>query len=128
MFEAPSLSIEWDAEARSVMLQWKRSVRGEPFRSGMDEGLRLLEWMRAERMLTDLRDIGTIAPATLRWVQRDWIPRAVVAGLRKLASIHPRKAIARRGVQRVMGADQGGQLEMESFDTPEQARAWLRSL
>ena len=128
IFEALFLRIEWDEETRCVEMHWRHSVRVEDFRKGMDEGLGVLEWIQGGRLLADLRDVEAITTAALGWFARDWLPRALVAGLRDVAFIPPHKAIPRRAVDHALWHVQDRELRLESFDTPEQARAWLKSL
>jgi hypothetical protein len=59
------------------------------------------------------------------WVRRDWIPRVLAAGLRRIALVIPKSGLAMMNVQETLSRVPGTKLDVAYFATIEEARAWL---
>jgi hypothetical protein len=123
--DEPFLRVRWDETLSCVVMEWKRFVEGEDFRRGLNTGLKLVQEKHATRWLADLRQIGVIAPEDQEWSNVDWFPRAVVAGLTRMAIVIPENIIAKWSVDRIMNRVHNTNLTVHHFDNVEQARVWL---
>lgn len=125
------LRIAWDEELAAVHMEWLEPTGGEPFRAGLEAGLAVLAARRATRLLADLRWLGVIAKRDEAWVNDDWLPRAIDAGLRYQAIVTPESSKAQVSIRELMlGAApqsfiQNEQLRTQSFESVEDARRWL---
>lgn len=126
-FDEPWLTIYWDELCQAVRLEWKSYVEGEQARQGLEEGLRLFQRKHTSRWLADVRLLGPVRQIDQQWINQDWFPRAIAAGLRSLATVTPRSAIARMSVRQIMSKVNEVDVVNNYFDDLEQARAWLRT-
>jgi hypothetical protein len=60
-----------------------------------------------------------------RWLDADWIPRAVTAGRRWTAVVMPSSALARTIVENVDKRPADSRVEARYFDTADEARTCL---
>ena len=122
----PFLTIHWDEGNDCVWMEWKQFVKGKEFREGLDEGLGLLKEKGATRWLADTRKLSVLDMEDQDWTIVHWFPRAIRAGLERMAIVRPTKAVAMMSVNDVMRkADLRG-LAVAYFDSLEDARAWIR--
>lgn len=125
--DEPYLTIRWNTQIQSVVMEWKKFVKGDDFRAGLDKGLELVREKRAKRWLADLRQIGVVAQEDQDWSNQDWFPRAVRAGLTHMAIVYPENIVARWSVERIITRVEGTDLVIHYFDNVEKARFWLIS-
>jgi hypothetical protein len=62
-----------------------------------------------------------------RWVNEDWFPRAIAAGIKKMAVLIPKSTLGKMSVESVMGKAPGTDLTTAYFDNQEAAKKWLIS-
>ena len=126
-FQAPFVKISWDEAIKAVCLEWQGQTYGENLKKGLNTGLKLLAEKKAEKWLADTEKLGVFGKADEEWINTDWYPRILNSGLKHMAIIIPKNALARIAVNSQMSKVPGTMLEMAYFDNQETARAWLRS-
>lgn len=126
-YDEPWLTVHWDESCHAVWLEWKGYVEGEPARQGLDCGLELLRRKRANRWLADVRRLGPVRQVDQQWINQDWFPRVIRAGLRFIATVTPQTAIARMSVRQIMSKVNEIDISTANCDDLEQARLWLRA-
>lgn len=127
-FDARWVTIRWDADIQAVHAEWKGYSEGKEIRAGLDAGCELLRKKRARRWLADLRKLGPIRQEDQRWMYEVWFPRAIALGLRWMALVEPRSAVARMSVSGVMSRVDSKDIIQSYFDQVELARGWLAGL
>ena len=125
-FDEPFLTIVWEPEDRIICAQWKDEVSGEVMRRGLDAGLALIIQKQARRWLVDSRRLGAIDPADVKWVNDNWMPRAVAAGLQSMAFVLARKIVMQLTMKSFIARIDERELSNAYFDNVDEARAWLR--
>lgn len=126
-FDKPWMAIRFDRSLQAIHMEWKRYAEGEEFRSGFNVGLELLKQMRVSRWLGDCRLLGPMTQADQQWINQDWHPRAAAAGMRWVALVLPKAAVARLGLTYIIKRVEQSELVINNFTDLESARAWLRS-
>lgn len=125
-FDEPFLTITWEPEDRIICAQWKDQVGGEVMRRGLDAGLALIVEKRARRWLVDSRRLDAIDPVDVKWVNDNWIPRAVAAGLQSMAFVLARKIVMQLTMKSFIARIDERELANAYFDDLDAARTWLR--
>ncbi len=126
-YDQPHLTLRWDADGNIVLAAWKGDVHGEPMRDGLEEGLRLIVEKRAHKWLVDGREFNSIDPADVKWVNDNWIPRAVDAGIGWMAFVMAKKVVMAMTMKSFIARINQRELSTAYFDDLEGARAWLRA-
>lgn len=121
------LTLRWDETIQAVWAEYKGYAEGEEYRAGYEAGLSLLRQKRACRWLSDARLMAPISQADQRWLNSEWIPRMIAAGLRWSAVVSPRAAVARLSVKQIVSKINNMTLVTDHFDEVEAARHWLRT-
>lgn len=117
------VAVHWHPRTRCVETAFKRAVQGDRFVGALEDALQLLATMRAPHWLGDLRRCGAIEPDLLGWIRQYWAPRAIEAGVRRLAWLEPGGSLTR-----VEAAPQGRPSLVPSlrFGNRAMALRWLR--
>jgi hypothetical protein len=126
-FNEPFLTLSWDEDANIVCAEWKDEVGGEPMRHGLDVGLDLVLQKRSRKWLVDSRRLGSIEPVDVKWVNDNWMPRAVTAGLSFMAFVMAKKVVMQLTMKSFMARISERDLTTAYFDDVDEARAWLRA-
>jgi hypothetical protein len=59
------------------------------------------------------------------WVTREWFPRVIAAGLKRMALVMAKSGVAQMNVEAITGKIPGDKLVIQYFGTVEAAKAWL---
>jgi hypothetical protein len=121
------VTIRWDETIQAGWAEYKGYAEGEEFRAAYEANLQLLRQKRACRWLSDARLLAPISQADQRWLNNDWLPRMIAAGLRWSAVVSPRAAVSRLTVKQIVSKINNVSLVTDHFDDLEAARSWLRS-
>jgi hypothetical protein len=125
-FDESFLKISFDEAANCVVMEWKSFATSDEFRKGLNEGLKLIEQMDATNWLADLREMGAIDPDDEEWSNTDWFPRALSAGINRMAIVPSSDIFNSLSVENIMNAVEGTNLITHYFKEVQPAREWLR--
>ena len=121
------ITVRFDESIQAVVLEWKGYAEGEEYRSGFHAGVELMQQKKACRWLGDCRLLGPITQADQLWMNQVWHPHAAAAGMRWVALVSPKAAVARLSLKYIVTKVNNTELVFNHFDDIESARAWLRS-
>jgi hypothetical protein len=124
--ENPICCITFDECLRSVLVVWKQYATHTQIQFVHENILRLTQEHGASRILGDDTALPTIASEDRAWIVENWMPRAVAAGLRFVASKKPDAYFGRLSVAGIQSGAPAG-LMMRSFDDLQSARDWLQT-
>ena len=125
-FHRPGVAIvKWDAACKAAHIEWQGWADPAEFAAANDALILALKQHGGSRVLGDCRDMRVIKQSDQEWVSRDWIPRILAAGLRRIALVIPKSGLALMNVQEIMSRIPGTKLDVAYFATIAEARAWL---
>ncbi len=124
-FDEDFLEIHWDEHVKCVTMVWKKFAKGDNFRKGLNAGLDLIKQKQASKWLADMTNMQVLALDDQEWANVDWFPRGIAGGIRKMALITPKSALAKMGVKNIMNKVGDVELETAYFDNFDEAKAWL---
>ena len=119
-------SVAYDREVECVVMVWKGYATSPLFRETNERVLACLKENGATRLLGDVADFVLIGAEDQAWLNDDWIPRAIAAGLRRVALVQPTYYFNRVAVENVGRRTDPQRLALGYFGDVEGARAWLR--
>ena len=118
-------AVTWDRTLKSVYVEWKGGSNPTYFTECLETGLRVLQDHRGSRWLADCRNLRPILQAEQVWLDREWFPRALSAGLTRMAVVIAKSAIAKQNVEDILGRVSNHRLDVAYFATIDQAAQWL---
>ncbi|WP_437318963.1 hypothetical protein [Sorangium sp. So ce385] len=119
------VTISWEADIQAVLLEWKGFADSKELRSSLDAAIDLAHRKKATRCLGDCRRAGPTSQDDQRWANESWLPRVAAHGVRRIAYVLPRSAVARMSLTRALARFDGHELVQAQFDDIDEARAWL---
>jgi len=121
--------IDYDVDVPCISMIWKGYATSVQFRAANERVLDAIKQSNASKLLGDAKDFVLIGADDQMWLASNWIPRALQAGVRKIALVMPRFYFNRVAVdtvtQRLSGEFARNLVRIEYFDSHEAARNWL---
>jgi hypothetical protein len=125
-FSTPGVaSVRWDQAARLVFVEWEGWADSKEFMELLDAEVQALRDHRGSRVLADCRKQKVINPADQERAARDWLPRALAAGLKRFAVVLPQSGLAEMNIRDQMSKIPAKLLQVAFFATVEEAKVWL---
>jgi hypothetical protein len=119
------LTVDYDTEVPCVVMIWKGYANSAAFKEGNARVLSEISAHRASKLLGDVTDFVLIGAEDQAWLNQVWIPRAMHAGLRKIALVQPTFYFNRVAVESVAQKVDRDRVEVGFFSTRDEAREWL---
>ena len=124
-FESDLAVVSFDENVQAVHVSWKAFGTGPRFRQVLEAALRCVLANGATSWIGDVRALQVIDPVDRVWLNKDWQPRWLRAGVRRRAVVIGPEALARVGAAGFLDEVPGARLESRYVATPDDARAWL---
>jgi len=125
-FNRPGVAVvTWDPTSKAVYVEWQGWADSTEFAALNEAGLRVLIEHHGSRWLNDSRNMKVIKQSDQDWIDQRFFPRALAAGLRRVAIVIPKSGLAMMNVEDVAARIPDAQLTVEYFATVEEAREWL---
>jgi len=124
-FSVPGVAtVRWDAGHRTVFVEWEGWANSTEFSALLEAEVRALEEHGGSCLLADCRRQRVLNLEDQERANREWVPKAIAAGLKKFAIVLP--------VSEVAAAHLRGRLETAPktlqvgyFGSVDEAREWI---
>jgi hypothetical protein len=121
------LSIVWDRRRRCVRAQFRGFATSSEFRSGTMKILDVIRAKRVDLLISDNRSLEGVTPADRLWIRDSWIPKAVAAGLKRIAVVVARQGLGKLASEEIISQSVGRVFATRTFDSIEAAKEWIAS-
>jgi hypothetical protein len=105
-------------------MEWQGWARPAEFKAANDALVDAIKDHHGSRILGDSRQIKVIQQSDQDWVNGDWFPRILAAGLTRMALVLPISSLAKMNIDDMVSRV-AGRLDVAYFATLDEARAWL---
>lgn len=122
-------SVKWVERAGFVLVEWEGWANSAEFTALLEAEVRALKDHRGARLLADCRLQRVLSTDDQQRANRDWVPQAVDAGLKRFAVVLPLSDMAAGHIQERLDEVSGSAaFEVEYFTTVEDAEQWLKGM
>lgn len=121
----PICAVSRDDDVPCICIQWKGYATSAQIRLIHERLIGLIERDRISKILGDDTALVSVSSEDQDWIIWEWMPRAIAAGLRVVASKSPNGHYGRMSVNRIQAVI-APKLRVRSFDNLADAREWLR--
>ena len=124
-FDLPGVAVvKWDAPSQAAHMEWQGWARPAEFQAANDALVEAIKDHHGSRVLGDSRLMKVIQKSDQDWVNGDWFPRILAAGLTRMALVLPASGLAKMNIDELVSrvADR---LDVAYFATLAEARDWL---
>jgi len=124
-YAAPGVAtVRWEPQGKLVLVEWEGWSNSKEFAALLAAELQALTENHGSLLLADCRRQRVLSPAD-QARDKEWLPRAIAAGLRRFAIVLPTSGLATTNIKDRLGTAPGGTLAISYFDTVDEARTWL---
>ena len=120
-------TVSWDGEHGTVFVEWDGWANSAEFSALLDAEVRALQDHGGSCLLADCRRQRVLNPADQERADREWTPRAIMAGLKRFAIVLPESDMAAGHLQERLGKVPRSAMQIGYFGSVEEAREWLAS-
>ncbi len=125
-FSVPGVAtVRWDGPNATVFVEWDGWANTAEFSALLDAEVKALLDHAGSRLLADCRRQRVLNPADQERADREWIPRAIEAGLKRFAIVLPTSDMAAGHLQERLGKVPKSAMQIAYFASVEEARDWL---
>jgi hypothetical protein len=118
--------VTYDHELACVVMDWQGYFTSAEFRAANERVLVVVQATGATRLLGDITHFVLIGADDQAWLNDNWIPRLIAAGVRRCALIQPTYYFNRVAVENVGRQVDASRLAVGHFGDREAASHWLR--
>lgn len=120
-------SVHFDKTSNSIITIWKKPTTSETYRAIFNFILQKIKEYGADAIISDIFYQGLIATENRLWLQREIIPEAYQAGVRRVAIVAPGDVFSRFYIESVKSSAQSDDtdVELSYFQDLISAQAWL---
>ena len=118
-------TVRWEPTLELVQVDWEGWANSAEFVALLDAEVRALSEHRGSRLLADCRRQRFLSPIDQDKADREWLPRALAAGLKRFAIVLPTSALAAMNLEDRLGKIPGTTLEIAYFEGLDEARTWI---
>jgi hypothetical protein len=123
----PICSVTVDKSVPCLFINWRGYASSLQFHFVHESIIDLLQWHRLTKILGDDTSLPMIHAEDQAWVIRDWLPRAMTAGLRAVAHKSPVAHFGKVSVDNV-GTGIAAKISLRTFESLDEAREWLKDV
>ena len=125
-FSIPGVAtVRWDESTSTVCVDWDGWANTAEFQALLEAEVRALLDHGCARLLADCRRQRVLNPADQERADREWIPKAIGAGLKRFAIVLPESDIAAGHLRERLGKVPSTKMQIAYFGSVEEAREWL---
>ena len=90
------VAIYWDPSSKALCPEWKSfSVLDKEVKESLEKLLTFIVERKCDRQIINTgKTLGGFSEQIQDWLANDWIPRAVTAGMKYVATVIPKNAMA----------------------------------
>jgi hypothetical protein len=124
-FNLPGVAVvRWDPAAKAAHMEWQGWAKPAEFQAANNALIHAIVDHHGSKVLGDSRRIKVIQQTDQDWINREWFPRILAAGLTRMALVIPASGLAKMNIDDMVSRV-AEQLDVAYFATLDEARAWL---
>lgn len=119
--------IEWDDEIDTVIFTWTDFATGDRFKEGANALLEAFERRDSSKVINDTSGIQAHNEEDKRWLQEEWIPKILDAGMEYNVIVHKESVISEMDIEAFSEQLEKLPYEHHMTDSMDDAREWMAS-
>ena len=128
VFNAPFARATYDSERKCITLIWNGSPSKEEYKQPFLAMIAFGRKNPVDSMLSDISQQGIISPDNRKWFEKEMMPQAVDAGLKRAAIVTSGNAFKLYYINLILSAVNKFPIVTKLFNKQQDAYDWLYSL
>lgn len=121
-------NIYFEEATNFVVMEWDGYATSDQFREGTELMLNTLIKNNAAKVLADIKDMVLIGLEDQKWLESNFLPRAIKFGFKAIALVRPENYFNKVAVESISFKIDQKKLKMNVFDSLEEAKLWLSTI
>jgi hypothetical protein len=117
--------VTWDPAIGAAHIEWQGWANPTEFAAANEAIITALKRHRGTKSLGDCRKMKVIQQSDQDWINREWFPNAIAAGLTRMALVVAYSGLAQMIVEELVSRVPGSKLDVAYFATVDEATSWL---
>jgi len=117
--------ISYDSFLDAVVMKWNGYSTKEQFREGTELMLNTLIKHKGSKVLADIREMVIIGTEEQKWLEENFLPRAIEFGFKKIAIIRPKSYFNNVAVESISYKVDHDKLTINFFDSLQTGKEWI---
>lgn len=126
--ESSNYKITYDADINCIVMKWDGYSTSREFRQGTETMLNMVILHKTSYVLADVENMVLISQEDQKWLEIDFLPRAISFGFGALAIVRPKNYFNKIAVEEISYKVDKDKLPICFFDTAYEAKQWLKSI
>jgi hypothetical protein len=127
VFKAPYATVTYHPDKRSMILVWDGSPSKEEYKQPFLAMIAFGRKYPVDGMLSDISRQGIISPDNRKWFEKEMMPQAVDAGLKRAAIVTSGNAFKLYYINLILSAVNKFPITTKLFNKQNEALEWLYS-
>jgi hypothetical protein len=119
--------ISYNHALRSVEICWKGFADADQYKKVLEHSLASIKETKSTIWISDMVNGKAVPHDAIAWIQKDFIPRAVQYGVKKMAFLVTGNAFGKLHAANLKHATKQYHIEMDHFDSRPDLDEWLFS-
>lgn len=119
------LTINNDTANGIVHLEWLTAPTPTELREGLNAGLEAVKKNKVSKWIGDVQHMGAIDPADQQWINTEWFPQLLGAGIKRMAVIVGNDIFNQMSVEDIMSNVESVGFVSQYFPDTASATKWL---
>lgn len=128
LYEKPYLVIEYDAEKKLVIQNWKGFATSAEFRAGIEKSVEIFRQKKPCGLLSNTKNSSLVKKEDTEWAATYGIGNMLQNGLKAVAFIIPTNAFTQMSVSNFKNQTKEAPFIMQYFDDVDKAKEWLSTV
>ena len=125
IFDAPYARVTFIPEKRQLLLVWDGNPSSEEYKKPFLSMIAFGQKNVVDSMISDISKQGVINPDSRKWFEKEMMPQAVQAGLKRAAIVTSGNAFKLYYINIILGTVNKIPMTGKLFNKREEAVAWL---
>ena len=125
------VEVRFFPEYKCLEWEWKEPTTQKNFKKLLEKIYNLFKKNNCDKFTQNMMKMGVVSDDVMQYINMEWMPRMVQAGLKYISLVMPKSAAADYSVDKIRDKvdDQREQKGVEEaiFESIEEARAWIAS-
>ena len=123
--ETDIYTIEWDDEIDTVVFTWTDFATGDRFKEGANALLEAFERSDSSKVINDTSGIQAHNEEDKAWLQEEWVPKIIDAGMEYNAIVHQESVISEMDIEEFSEGVEDLPYEVHVTSSLDDAREWM---
>ena len=125
LYKDDFITIKYDKTNNCLVTARQGYPNVDAVKNSLNKTLGYIQQYKCNKIISDMRSIKGTWTASNEWIGKEWMPKAIAAGLKYVAYVYPPDVFGQFALQDLI--KKNSQYSLQIFKDPQEARSWVLS-